>query len=267
MFMFMTLILMGVVLYGFIKEHLDLIIPSLMILVMLLVIGFIFSTYILEEKYKIDDNVLHLTKEILHELAIPISTIQANTLLLKRSSKDDEKALKRLGRIDDSSKRLERLYEELLYSIKKEIQTVEREETDLVILIEERVNVMRLLNRNKFILSLAAHTVMVDKIGFEKILDNILNNAMKYSSKERQIEVELKDGTLSVKDYGVGMDRVALKNVYNRYYQSDESNGGEGIGLALVKAYCTDEKLDINIASEVGKGTIVTLNLSQILTV
>ena len=183
------LLVLVVIVYGFIYEEIEIIIPSLLILVILLILGFMFNSYTLKQKYEIDENVLHLTKEILHELAIPISTIQANTLLLRRTCKENEKSLKRLSRIDDSSKRLERLYEELLYSIKKEIQTVECEKIDLVLLIEERVKVMKLLNRNDFVLSLEAHNVLVDKIGFEKMLDNLLNNAMKYSPKESQIEV------------------------------------------------------------------------------
>ena len=260
------LLVLVIIVYGFHYEEIEIIIPSLLVLVILLIFGFIFNSYILKQKYEIDENVLHLTKEILHELAIPISTIQANSLLLKRTLKEDAKAMKRLTRIDDSSKRLERLYEELLYSIKKEIQTVDAQKTDLVVLIEERVNVMRLLNRNSFLLSLEETMVFVDKIGFEKMLDNILNNAMKYSNKESQIEVVLKDNMLSIQDYGIGMNKLALKNVYNRYYQSNNSNRGDGIGLALVRAYCLDEKIKINIESQEGKGTTVSLNLSQILT-
>lgn len=260
------LLILIVILYGFLYEEIEIIIPSLLILVILLILGFMFNSYTLKQKYEIDENVLHLTKEILHELAIPISTIQANTLLLRRTCKENNKSMKRLGRIDDASTRLERLYEELLYSIKKEIQTVEPKETDLRLLIEERVNVMRLLNRNEFLLSLEEKVGLIDKIGFEKMLDNILNNAMKYSPKESFIEVVLKGKILSIKDYGMGMNEVDLKNVYNRYYQSQNSNKGEGIGLALVRAYCLDEKIKINIESKVGKGTSVSLDLSEILT-
>jgi signal transduction histidine kinase len=263
---FLYLFVLIIILYGFLKEDVEVVIPALLILVILLIVGFMVNTYVLKQKYKIDDNVLHLTKEILHELAIPISTIQANTLLLRRTYTEDKKSMKRLARIDDSSKRLERLYEELLYSIKKEIRTVECERTDLVLLVKERVRVMELLNRNRFVLSLDKHSVLVDKIGFEKMLDNILNNAMKYSPKECQIEVVLRDARLTVKDHGEGMDETALKNVYNRYYQSRKSNRGEGIGLALVRAYCKDEKIEINIESKLGVGTTVTLNLSQTLT-
>jgi len=261
------LLVLLIILYGFLSEDVEVIVPSLMVLVILLILGFIVNTYVLKQKYEIDENVLHLTKEILHELAIPISTIQANALLLKRTLQEDEKSIKRLGRIEDSSKRLERLYGELLYSIKKEIHTVEPEKTDLVALIEERVNIMRLLKRNVFVLKLHNHIVMVDKIGFEKMLDNILTNAMKYSSKEKPIAITLKDGELTIKDYGVGIDDVDLKHIYNRYYQSHKSNRGEGIGLALVRAYCKDENIEINISSKKGEGTTVNLNLSQILTI
>lgn len=261
------LLVLLIILYGFLSEDVEVIVPSLMVLVILLILGFMLNTYVLKQKYEIDENVLHLTKEILHELAIPISTIQANALLLKRTLEEDEKSMKRLGRIENSSKRLERLYGELLYSIKKEIHTVEPEATDLVTLIEERVNIMRLLKRNSFLLSLEPHRVLVDKIGFEKMLDNILSNAMKYSSKEHQIEVTLANAMLTIKDYGIGMDEEALQHIYNRYYQSNRTNRGEGIGLALVKAYCKDEKIAISIRSKKGEGTTVSFNLHQILTI
>lgn len=255
---------MAMVLYGFFCGNINLIINTLMTLVGVLIMGFAFNTYLLGRKHKVDEDVLHLSREILHELAIPLSTIQANTLLLKRTCHQNEKSLKRLGRIEDASRRLERLYTELIYSINKEIHIVERETFNLARLIEERIEVMHLFKRNEFIVKLEATNVLVDKIGFEKMLDNILNNAMKYSSKESPIVVTLKDAMLSIQDYGVGMDEWELINIYNRYYQSQNNNQGEGIGLALVRAYCIDEKIDINIKSKKGKGTEVILNLHQI---
>ena len=261
----MYLFILLIILYGFWTQDVQVVIPALLILVILLILGFIVNTYVLKRKYDIDENVLHLTREILHELAIPISTIQANSLMLSKTLKKDEKSMKRIARIEDSSRRLERLYEELLYSIKKEIQSVEREKTDLVKLIEERVEVMRLFNRNVFKLSLEEQSIFIDKIGFEKMIDNLLTNAMKYSSKDTPIEITLKDGKLRLRDYGIGMPREALKHVYKRYYQSSSTNQGQGIGLALVSAYCSDEKIEIDIVSNEGEGTTVSLNLSQVL--
>jgi signal transduction histidine kinase len=262
---FFVMVVLIVTLYGFVNEQVEIIIPSLMIMVGSLILGFMLNSYLLREKFRLDDNVLDLTKEILHELTIPISTIQANSLLLKRTLKNDPKSMKRLQRIEDSSSRLEGLYEELLYSIKKEIRTVAKETIDVSLLVKERVDSLKYLNRNPFSVELEPLIIMVDKIGFEKMLDNILVNAMKYSDKNKPIEIQLENYILMVQDHGIGMNEEELKRVYKRYFQSDDTSYGEGIGLALVKAYCGDEKIKLWIESEKNVGTKVYLDLRKIL--
>ncbi|MBU1668832.1 HAMP domain-containing histidine kinase [bacterium] len=248
---------------GFSKENF--LIASALFMLIGILLGYILNAYILSQQFRVDENLLHLTKEILHELNIPLATIQANSSLLKRSLKDNEKSLKRLERIDSSTKRLERLYAELVYSIKKEIHTIEKESFPLEQLIAERVEAMKLLNRNPFIVQLESHSIKVDKIGFEKMLDNILANAMKYSLREQPIEVRLKKNVLSIEDHGIGMDETELVTIYERYYQLDNAAYGEGIGLALVKAYCDDEKIKIRITSTKGEGTTVSFDLTAVL--
>jgi len=238
-------------------------IGSLILLCISMVFGYILNTYILTQKFEIDEKLLHLTQEILHELNIPISTIQANSMLLKRTLKESEKSLLRLGRIDSATLRLERLYAELVYGIKKEIHPIEKEIFNLEELILERVEAMRLLKRNPFVLDLTFYSIKVDKIGFEKVLDNILSNAMKYSSKSAPIEIVLKNGVLSITDKGIGMDETELLKIYERYYQLDNKIRGEGIGLALVKAYCDDEKIKIRIESKKGEGTKVSFDFKN----
>ena len=262
---FFVMVVLIVTLYGFVNEQVEIIIPSLMIMVGSLILGFMLNSYLLREKFRLDDNVLDLTKEILHELTIPISTIQANSLLLKRTLKNDPKSMKRLQRIEDSSSRLEGLYEELLYSIKKEIRTVAKETIDVSLLVKERVDSLKYLNRNPFSVELEPLIIMADKIGFEKMLDNILVNAMKYSDKNKPIEIQLENYILMVQDHGIGMNEEELKRVYKRYFQSDDTSYGEGIGLALVKAYCGDEKIKLWIESEKNVGTKVYLDLRKIL--
>lgn len=248
--------------YSFLDNHTfsreNFLIGSTVLLFLSMVFGYILNTYILTQKFEIDKNLLHLTQEILHELNIPISTIQANSTLLKRTLKENEKALLRLGRIDASILRLERLYAELVYSIKKEIHPIEKETFNLEELVLERVEFMRLLNRNPFVLDLSFYDIKVDKIGFEKVLDNVLTNAMKYSQKNEPIKIILKNSLLTIIDRGIGMDETELLKIYERYYQLDNKIHGEGIGLALVKAYCDDEKIKICIKSKKGEGTEVS---------
>lgn len=248
----------------FLDNELSFTVASFLTILITVSFGYLFNSYILNQKFKIDNNLLHLTKEILHELNIPLSTIQANSKLLKRTLKNNEKGLKRLSRIDDSSKRLERLYRELVYSIKKEIHIIEKEQIELEALIQERIDIFKLQKRNFFILKLDRVTIYVDKIGFEKMFDNIITNAMKYSDKESSITIELKENILMVEDKGVGIDEIELIAIYERYYQADYHMSGEGIGLSLVKAYCDDEKIGIGISSQKGVGTKVTFNLLNV---
>lgn len=245
-------------------SNIDRYIIILFLLLIAFALGYSLNSYILSEKFKVDANLLHLTKEILHELNIPLSTIQANTTLLRRTLKDNEKGIKRLARIDESSKRLNRLYHELIYSIKKEIHTIEKETFDVKEIVEDRVLLFKQLDRNDFILSLSPLIISADKIGFEKMLDNIIGNAMKYSDKEKPIVITIKDSILSIKDSGIGIDEMELIKIYDRYYQSDNHIDGEGIGLSLVKAYCDDENIKIRIQSQKNMGTEVKFNLTNV---
>jgi signal transduction histidine kinase len=210
-----------------------------------------------------EDTLTSLTNDIIHELNIPLSTIKANTAMLKKTM-EDEKSLKRIKRIEDASLRLKKLYDELVYSIHKEMHTIEKERFDLKALIEERIEVFKEQKRNPFELTLEPYEIEVDKIGFEQMFDNIITNAMKYSPKDAPIQVRLNDNILSIEDKGVGMSATELLRVYERYYQADDKKGGEGIGLALVKSYCDDEGLEIHIKSEKGVGTCVSFDLSRV---
>ena len=225
--------------------------------------GYIIATHLLAPKAELDENLSQLSSEILHELNIPLSTIKANTTLLKKRS-EDEKTMKRLERIEASSLRLERLYKELVYSIKKEIHPVEKEQFSLKKLLQERIEVFAQFERNTFYLTMEEIQLKADKIGFEKTVDNLLMNAMKYSDKASSIDISTQNNILTIADKGIGMDETQLLKIYERYYQADNKLKGEGIGLALVKTYCDEEGIDIDIKSKKEQGTSVLLNLNKL---
>jgi len=97
------------------------------------------------------------------------------------------------------------------------------------------------------------------------MLDNIIDNAMKYSDKSSPIKIVLKNGILSIEDRGVGMCQTELIKIYDRYYQSDIKNSGSGIGLAIVKEYCDENRIKIWIDSKEGVGTKVSFDLKTLL--
>jgi signal transduction histidine kinase len=223
--------------------------------------GYVLTAIIFAPKKQMEDTLTTLTNNIIHELNIPLSTIHANTSMLKKSF-EDEKSLKRLQRIEDASKRLGRLYDELVYAIRKEMHEIEKESFDVKRVLEERISIFEEQKRNHFTLSAISHSIKADKIGFEQMIDNILSNAMKYSSKESLIFISLNVDRLCIKDEGIGMSTSELLRVHERYFQGDEKQEGEGIGLALVKAYCDSENIDIQIYSEKNVGTEICLTLN-----
>jgi len=152
----------------------------------------------------------------------------------------------------------------LVYSIKKGIEIIEKSRADVKDIVIDRVNEFKLLNRNQFELDLEPYIVDIDRIGFEKMLDNIIDNAMKYSDKSSPIKIVLKNGILTIEDRGVGVCQTELIKIYDRYYQSDIKNSGSGIGLAIVKEYCDENRIKIWIDSQEGVGTKVSFDLSKL---
>jgi signal transduction histidine kinase len=246
---------------GFARDNF--IIASVMFLLASMLSGYIVLSDILEQKEEQDRRLSHLTREILHEINLPIATIDANlSMLMKRM--EDPKERKRATRIQAALIRLKRLYTELSYSIKKEIMPVEKMIFDLKSVIEERVETLRELGRNPFVLQLEPLVIKADRIGLEQTIDNIIENAMKYSETDEPIEITLHSAVLHIQDYGMGMDANQILYVYERYYQGNSAYRGEGIGLALVKRYCDEQKIGIKITSEVDSGTAVLLNFEKV---
>ena len=225
--------------------------------------GYLHSILLIAPKKKMEDRLTALTNDIIHELNIPLSTITANTAMLKKGI-SDEKSLKRIGRIEDASVRLKKLYDELVYTIRKEMHPIEKERFDLKTLVEKRVEVFREQKRNPIELAIDPYMIEVDKIGFEQVIDNVIMNAMKYSDKASPIKIVLENDLLSIEDSGVGMSETELLRVHERYYQADDQTDGKGIGLALVKAYCDEADIEIQIKSQSEVGTKVSFYLAKV---
>ena len=107
-----------------------------------------------------------------------------------------------------------------------------------------------------------------DKI--EKILYNLLSNAFKFTPKGKSIKVSLeiqnKDhAIIKVIDYGIGIPKEELNSVFERFYQTKNKNissqEGSGLGLAYIKHLVKIHKGEINIKSELHKGTTCTVTI------
>jgi len=227
--------------------------------------GVIMTTLALEPLREHFNNLERFTKETLHELNLPINTITANTNMLKKSVSDD-KSIKRIARIDTAAKMLQERYEELDYLIKKQMQRELIETFEVSQLLLQRIDLLKSLYSNfEFETELDMLKISADKLGLQKVIDNLIENAVKYSKNSHKITLRLKDDTLEIIDYGDGMDEVELLNIFDRYYQNDATMPGFGIGLGLVKSYCDRYKILLHVRSKKHKGTTVSLNFKEVM--
>jgi len=140
------------------------------------------------------------------------------------------------------------------------------EEFELSEVIKERIDFLSSLYSGfLFEKKLYKTEIIADKIGLLKVIDNLIENAVKYSADSRKITLILQDNTLKIIDYGAGMDEVELLHIFERYYQNDTTMTGFGIGLGLVKSYCDRYKILLHVESEKHIGTTVSLNFKEVI--
>jgi len=224
-----------------------------------------FSISILKPLFKSDEKLEISIKETIHELNIPVSTIQMNIQLLEKTIKD-EKSIKRLERIKQASNNLLKLYENMEYNIKKEIDKIEKQEFYLDEIIFKSCDKFDDIKKDTIIIvNVPNKALLSDVNGFEKTIDNLISNAIKYNSKENPlVEITFKDSILSIYNNGEKIDTKNLFIVFEKYFQENPSNDGFGLGLAMVKEFCDKNKITINIET-LEFGNKFNLNLKNII--
>jgi len=258
--LFMNYILISY--FGLNKDNFIIIVLPL--LVCSLVLFLALSKSILEPLFKSDENLQKTVKKTLHELNIPVSTIMLNTQMLERKI-TDEKALKRLERIKKASSDLLKLYEDMEYSIKKEIDNVDKDTFFLYEVVNNSIDKFEDMKKDIRIENNIDKELLLktDKNGFYKVIDNLLSNAIKYNKSEGYVKIGLKENTiLFIENSGNTIDTKYLFDVFDTFFQEDSSKKGFGLGLSIVKEFCDKNKIAINIIP-LKDGSRFELNLKK----
>ena len=220
-----------------------------------------FIKFIFKSSQKLEKDI----KNTIHELNIPASTIKMNVQLLQKNI-TEEKDLARLERISKANDNLFKLYENLEYEFKKEINKIELEEFYLEDIIKTSLDKFEDIKKDTIIEKNIKNLLLYcDYNGFLIVLDNLFSNAIKYNDPtDPYIKVELNDMVLSIFNFGQKIDTKNIMLVFDRYFQENSQNRGFGLGLAIVKEFCDKHKILINIES-LENGTKINLNLKNIL--
>jgi signal transduction histidine kinase len=111
-------------------------------------------------------------------------------------------------------------------------------------------------------------TVCYDESMLELVWNNLISNAIKFTAPGGSITITLKKAedcaTVTITDSGCGMDEETQKHIFDKFYQGDlsHSQGGNGLGLALVKKAVDISGAKINVLSKTGEGSTFTVRLN-----
>lgn len=204
--------------------------------------------------------------DVMHELKTPLGIMQLNIESLVDKYYD-----KRLFRSLAALSTLSTLYDDLEYLIKNKTITYTTEEVCFSTFLEERLSYFEALAGSKEIIFVSTIEpflhVTINRIELQRIVDNNITNAIKYSHPKKQIDIHLesRDGSikLSIKDEGIGIKEVS--KIFERHYRGDIFKGGFGIGLSIVKSICEKYgvKIEVNSKESVGSEFIYTFKKEE----
>ncbi|QKF62668.1 two-component system sensor histidine kinase [Campylobacter mucosalis] len=192
--------------------------------------------------------------DAMHELKTPLGVAKINLEMLGLENKYTK-------RINNALKQMQIAYDDVEYFIKRGYIKFPKERVELSEFIRERVRFIASIadiKSMKIVLNLNCEFfIEISKISLQRLIDNNLTNAIKYSHKDSEIIVSLEplgDGVVfSVQDFGIGIRDV--KQVFKRYEREDSVQGGFGIGLSIVREICVQNNILYRVKTKLGEGS------------
>ncbi|MFY0783601.1 HAMP domain-containing sensor histidine kinase [Peribacillus simplex] len=208
-----------------------------------------------------------------HELKTPITVIESYSSLLKRwGMKDEAIQEEAVEAIHHEAIRMKQLTEHLLQSASQTEPSVDMEgKIELISFCEQIAQTFRRTGNREIKVQSEFKEIYATTISskLEQVLVILLDNAMKYSESGIQIIITREDNEIfiGVKDQGAGISPEHLPHVFERFYRVDSSRarktGGNGLGLSIARTLVESLGGKLEIQSEVGEGTLVTITLSH----
>ena len=205
-------------------------------------------------------------KKIMHEINTPVSIISLNSQLIEQKYGPS----KQVEAIKASTKTLSSIYGDLSYKIKKENRVYKSSKIDLLDFISTRVQFFdELANTKDIHINIEYNKeieVFINKYELERIIDNTISNAIKYSNESSEINIffgtEKEKTILMIEDFGIGIEDT--EKIFTAYYQQSSKKVGLGLGLNIVKEICDKYKIGIEVESKKGFGSKFIFDLKSL---
>ena len=212
-----------------------------------------------------------------HELRTPLTVIQGNLDLYIREAKVKEaKVPDACSLILNEIKRMTGVLSDLtiLTNFDAKTETLHYEEINLGKLIKAAGQSLRVLAEQKkirLIYKRGAKNIKIlgDEAKLEKLLLNIIRNAIKYTEEKGKIRIWIEGNSkfvkVNIQDNGIGIPKEDLPYIFERFYRVDKARsrqeGGTGLGLSICRWIAEAHGGYISVESEQGKGSIFTIHL------
>ena len=200
-------------------------------------------------------------KDTTHELNTPLSAILANIEMMDTDVMV-EKNRKKLNRINIAAKTVSTLYRDLTFLTLEQEKEESVERIDLKALIHDRAEYFSVLAESKKLtceLDLEEAYIDADRRKITRVVDNLISNAIKYNKRDGTVGIKLRPGYLEVWDTGIGIEKEKIPFMFDRYMRFNESEGGFGVGLSIVKMIVDEYKIKISVVSAKEGGTKMIL--------
>ena len=211
-----------------------------------------------------------------HEFRTPLAVLKGTLEVLIRKPRQQEEYEEKVNYCIKEVDRLNHLVDELLILTRYENlkQSLKWESTDIKMIVDESLKYLErnMQQKNMRILTNISSTDIpfrTDIYLLSTIIHNILSNAIKYSHRDSEIDinVQAEDNTilLEIADKGIGISEEDLEMVFDKFYRSTDHADikGFGLGLPIVKRFCSLLNIKIQINSKEGVGTTVKLQIPQ----
>lgn len=228
------------------------------------------------EHVKLDDMRREFVADVSHELKTPITSIMGYSDTLIEGEYDKETQERFLKVIATESRRMAKLVTDLLTLSRFDNNQVLQEKTkfdlgELVKQCQENLEIQISQKNHKVECFVTADVppVYADKEGVERVIINILTNAIKYTPEGGNIKIYVgfvyNDAYIKVIDNGIGIPEADLNRIFERFYRVDKARtrqmGGTGLGLSIAKEILDRNNGSIDIKSQEGKGTEVVIRI------
>ena len=228
------------------------------------------------EHVKLDSMRKQFVADVSHELQTPITTIIGYSETLLESEVEPELQKNFLNRISSEANRMSHLVKDLLTLSRYDTSKIklEKKEFDLGELVKYIFDGLKFEMDKKnqtgeCFVTADVPLVYADKSGIERVIINILTNAIKYTNDGGTIKVYVgfvyNDAYIKIIDNGIGITKEDLEKIFERFYRVDKARtremGGTGLGLSIAKEILDKNDSRIDIKSELGKGTEVVIRI------